>query len=199
MNEELDSWLVVPVEVLRHAIGLLKIDTDVNRRLSLINIDNAVELVIKTYLDLPERITGISVSRKEFTEAAESFPKLLIALEKYTRADIDEKDLQYIEYYHRQRNELYHKGTGLTVSKRDCERYAEIAKRLLGEIFDYDIDLHDLESLKTIPVDDLDMTIRTTNCLKAENIFTLYDLIKQSAQGLKKTRNMRMSSDITPS
>src|ERR1700730_17691581 len=41
--------------------SLLRNDTDVNRRLAMIAIDNAVELTIKTYLGLPKRITGLTI------------------------------------------------------------------------------------------------------------------------------------------
>ena len=49
-------------------------DNDVNRRLAMISIDNAVELMIKTYLGLPKRITGLGISRKDFQDISESSP-----------------------------------------------------------------------------------------------------------------------------
>ena len=42
---------------------------------------NAVELILKTYLSLPERITNIDISKKEFDEICLSFPKLLNSIE----------------------------------------------------------------------------------------------------------------------
>lgn len=46
-------WASGPGEILRHGLGLLDDDSDVNRRLAMIAIDNAVKLMIKTYLGLP--------------------------------------------------------------------------------------------------------------------------------------------------
>jgi hypothetical protein len=51
-------WATGPGEILRHGLDLLQRDSDVNRRLAMISIDNAVELMIKTYLGLPRRITS---------------------------------------------------------------------------------------------------------------------------------------------
>ena len=76
-------WASGPGEILQHDINLLQKDTDANRRLAMLSIDNAVELTIKTYLGLPRRVTGLSIRRKDFDEFSESFPKLLDALEQH--------------------------------------------------------------------------------------------------------------------
>lgn len=68
-------WASGPGEILRHGLALLKKDSDSNRRLAMIAIDNAVELTIKTYLGLPKRVTGIGISRKDFQEISENFPR----------------------------------------------------------------------------------------------------------------------------
>ena len=52
------SWATGPAEILRHGVGVLKEETDSNRRLAMISIDNAVGLTIRTYLGLPKRVTG---------------------------------------------------------------------------------------------------------------------------------------------
>ncbi|SFN90801.1 hypothetical protein SAMN05660284_02499 [Formivibrio citricus] len=81
----------------------------------MISIDNAVELMIKTYLGLPKRITGLVITRKEFAELSEGFPSLIDGLEQHAPDKLDGIDLGTIEWYHRLRNELYHQGNGLTV------------------------------------------------------------------------------------
>lgn len=48
-------WASGPGEILRHGVGLLHSDTDANRRLAFLAIENAVEMMIKTYLALPHR------------------------------------------------------------------------------------------------------------------------------------------------
>src|SRR5438046_3555188 len=106
-------WSSGPAEILEHGISQLEIDSDKSRRLAMISIDNAVELMIKTYLGLPRRITDLEISRKTYDEFAQSFPKLLDALETYAADKINGIDLGEIEWYHRLRNELYHQGNGL--------------------------------------------------------------------------------------
>jgi len=128
-------WVSGPGEILRHGLSLLKRDSDTNRRLAMISIDNAVELMIKTYLGLPKRISGLKVPRKEYREMSESFPALLDGLEKYAPDKLDGIDLGTIEWYHRLRNELYHQGNGLTVERDKVEIYAEISNLLFKNLF----------------------------------------------------------------
>lgn len=128
-------WASGPTEILQHAIDLLKDDSDINRRLALILTDNAVEQMIKTFLGLPRRITGLQIPRKRLQEVAESFPTLLDTLEEHASDKLAGIDLGIIEWYHRIRNELYHQGYGLTVERQKAEVYAEIANTLLNNLF----------------------------------------------------------------
>ena len=107
----MQPWVTGPAEILEHGLSLLKTDSDKNRRLAMIAIDNSVELAIKTYLGLPKRITGLLITRKEYAEISESFPRLLDALEKYCEGKLEGLDLGEIEWYHRIRNQLYHQGS----------------------------------------------------------------------------------------
>ncbi|HSY49916.1 MAG TPA: hypothetical protein VLC46_13965 [Thermoanaerobaculia bacterium] len=132
-------WASGPGEILKHGLDLLRRDTDTNRRLAMISIDNAVELMMKTYLGLPKRVTALTISRKEYHDAAESFPALLDALEKYAADKIVGVDLGAIEWYHRLRNELYHQGNGLTVERDKIEIYAEFANILFKNLFGYEL------------------------------------------------------------
>src|SRR5712692_2625397 len=93
--------------------------------------------MMKTYLGLPKRVTGLAIARKEYQEIAESFPALLDGLEKYASDKLDGVDLGAIEWYHRLRNELYHQGNGLTVERDKVEIYAELANILFKNLFSY--------------------------------------------------------------
>jgi len=98
MSKDDSPWASGPGEILRHGLDLLKKDTDTNRRLAMISIDNAVELTVKTFLGLPKRVTALSISRKEFQEISESFPAMLDALEKYAPDKLTGIDLGEIEW-----------------------------------------------------------------------------------------------------
>ena len=128
-------WTIGPREVLEHGLDLLEKDTDASRRLALISIDNSVELMTRTHLGLPKRITKLSISRKEYQEVASSFPALLDGLERHSPEKLAGIDLGVIEWYHRLRNDLYHQGGSLSVSRDKVEVYAELAKALFKNLF----------------------------------------------------------------
>jgi hypothetical protein len=134
-------WVSGPEEILKHGLSLLNKDSDVNRRLAMISIDNAVELMIKTYLGLPKRVTGINLSRRSFQEISESFPRLLDALEEHSDDKLAGIELGEIEWYHRVRNELYHEGHGLTVELEKVKVYSELAKALFRNLFGVDLNV----------------------------------------------------------
>jgi hypothetical protein len=134
-NSNLPPWATGPAEILKHGLDLLRKDSDSNRRLAMISIDNSVELMIKTYLGLPKRVNGLKIPRSEYQEFAESFPKLLDALEKYGASNLGSLDLGEIEWYHRLRNQLYHQGNGLTVERAKAEVYGQLAAALFENLF----------------------------------------------------------------
>jgi len=143
-------WASGPGEILKHGLKLLQDDSDTNRRLAMISINNAVELMVKTFLGLPKRITGLSITRSEYQDISESFPKLLDALEKHAAEKLTGIDLGDIEWYHRLRNQLYHQGNGLTVERNKVEVYARLANSLFENLFGFGL----IES-KTTKVDAL--------------------------------------------
>jgi hypothetical protein len=132
-------WSSGPGEILEHALELLSHDSERNRRLAMISVDNSVELMLKTFLGLPKRVTKLEIPRKDRDEFFESFPKLLDAIESHAPDLIAGVDLGEIEWYHRLRNQLYHQGNGLTVEKEKVTAYSELAVLLFKRLFGVDI------------------------------------------------------------
>lgn len=132
-------WASGSKEVLEHGLSLMRADSDGNRRLAFINIDNAVELMVATFLTVPKRITGFLVSREEFDKISGSFYGLLETLEKKAPGRIKGVDLAEVEWYHGIRNRLYHQGIGTTVERNVLEVYAELAKLIFRNLFDSEI------------------------------------------------------------
>lgn len=129
-------WVSGPKELLNHGLLHLDLDTDFDSRMAMISIDNAVELMIKTYLGLPKRITKIeNLSRKKYEEITNSFPNLMDGLEEFASDKLTGIELGDIEWFHRLRNQLYHDGNGITVEKEKVETYAAIAKILFENLF----------------------------------------------------------------
>ena len=128
-------WMTGPVELLRHALEHLKRGPPFDYRISLISIDNAVELTIKTYLGLPKRLRkSDGPSRKKLQEACASFPDLLDLFEGYNSERQKDIELGEIEWYHRLRNTLYHDGSGITVDPDKVDSYLQIAKILCQKL-----------------------------------------------------------------
>ena len=109
----------------------------------MLTIDNAVELMVKTYLGLPKRATGIKLNRSDYQSICESFPKLLDAIEQFAADKLLGINLVDLEWYHRLRNQLYHQGNGLTVERDKVIAYAQIAKALFKNLFGFEAPLHD--------------------------------------------------------
>lgn len=130
-------WTEGPLELLKHGLEHLQLGSDFDTRIAMISIDNGVELMIKTYLGLPSRVTGIKgLSRKDYKEFSENFSNLLDGFEKFAPDKIVGIELGDIEWFHRLRNQLYHEGNGITVEREKVEGYAEIAKILFSNLFE---------------------------------------------------------------
>ena len=135
-------WAAGPGELLQHGINLLENDSESRRRIAMILIDNAVELTIKTYLTLPERITGLVLNRKQREDYCTNFPALLDGIEKNSPSKLIGLNLGEFEWFHRLRNELYHDGNGLTVERKHVELYAELAEVLFKSLFECELTIN---------------------------------------------------------
>ena len=135
-------WAEGPKELLQHAVDHIAHGGDFDRRIAMISIDNAVELMIKTYLGLPKRSReSKGPSRKELEEASNSFPTLLDLIEKYADEKLTGVSLDEIEWYHRIRNQLYHSGNGITVEISKIQTYLTLAKTLFQNLFETELKL----------------------------------------------------------
>jgi len=135
-------WTDGPRELIQHAIDHLAAGGDFDRRIAMISIDNAVELMAKVYLGLPKRARkGDGPSRKDLDAASESFPDLLSLLETHASDRLQGIGLDDIEWYHRLRNQLYHSGNGITVEREKVETYLSLARSLFESLFQEDLTL----------------------------------------------------------
>jgi hypothetical protein len=133
-------WSEGPKELLQHAVNHITLEGDFDRRIAMISIDNAVELMIKTFLGLPRRKLGTKgPPRKQLEEASNSFPSLLDLLEEYAGEKLTGVSLDEIEWYHRIRNQLYHSGNGITVEVARVQTYLSLAKTLFQNLFETEL------------------------------------------------------------
>ncbi len=130
-------WVDGPAEILAHGLEHLERDGDVDRRLAMISIDNAVELMLKTYLNQPRRAHGgPGLSLKQRREIGDGFFDQLEALEQHAPERLEGIDLASLEYFHGLRNQLYHQGNGLTVERAKVQVYGELARLLFTNLFE---------------------------------------------------------------
>lgn len=132
-------WQNGPAELINCAFKNLKSDDDFQRRLSFILFDMGIELLFKTFLLLPEDITGVKINFSERQKyASGNFHSLINGIRASTKI-INDVDLRHIEFYHDIRNHLYHQGNGITVSKENLEGYADISAKVSKTLLDIDL------------------------------------------------------------
>lgn len=185
-------WISGPKELLIHGIDHLELNTGFDCRIAMISIDNSVELMIKTYLGLPKRITGINgLSRKKLEDITSTFPNLLDGLEEYANEKLKGIELGDIEWFHRLRNQLYHDGNGITVEKEKVEAYAEIAKILFENFFGVNIEQDLNRELKHSLVGEF-----LSEWAKLEKL-TLFEGKYKIYSPMRRFRQMQDNGDLT--
>jgi hypothetical protein len=128
-------WTSGPRELLDHAKDHLAKKTDVDNRFAMISVDNAVELMLNTYLTLPKRVTGLDLTRGQREEYTKYFATALSKLEELVPDRLAGVRLAEIEWFHRIRNQLYHEGNAITVEREKVEQYLKQGESLMRGLF----------------------------------------------------------------
>lgn len=129
-------WAAGPKELLDHADSYMSNNEAFDSRIAFISIDNAVEVMIRTFLSLPKRARGKNGRPRKRIDSAFGFPDLLDLLEEYAEDLIGGTELGDIEWFHRIRNSLYHEGNGITVDAEQLKSYRAVAQILYQNLFD---------------------------------------------------------------
>ena len=136
-------WQSGPSELIRHAIEHLHQEDDFNQRIAFLLLDVGVETIFKTFLQLPEEVTGTKASFSERIKASEgNFHELTQGIRKAAGNRLGGIDLAHIQFYHDLRNKLYHQGNGITIPTEKAKGYASLAVECLKALLD--VDLHPL-------------------------------------------------------
>ena len=123
----LQPWAATPARMLGDARALLSAGSDEQQKRAFLEIDGAVELLIKGYLTQPEsgrRLQG------------HYFPDWLAEAAAAAGDALKGIALDNILWYHRLRNTLQHEGSGITVERKTVEAYLAIAEALLRVLND---------------------------------------------------------------
>ena len=132
-----NPWLSGCYELLEHGIEHFLKDTEFDRRLAMISIDNALELAVKTYISRNLRV--LNIKRKDYNNIKRDFSKLLSLILKVAPNKINEQELSNIEHNHELRNNLYHEGIGISVNKEIVKSYSEEAISLISKLYEVDL------------------------------------------------------------
>ncbi|MEP7136180.1 MAG: hypothetical protein ABI904_14735 [Chloroflexota bacterium] len=133
-------WQSGPSELIKHAIDHLHQEDDFNQRIAFLLLDVGVETLFKTFLQLPEEVTGTKAGFSERIKASEgNFHELIQGIRKAAGSRLDKIDLTHIQFYHDLRNKLYHQGNGITVPTEKAKGYATLVVECLKILLDVDL------------------------------------------------------------
>ncbi|MEH6458223.1 MAG: hypothetical protein V7749_17980 [Cocleimonas sp.] len=148
-NTKLEPWQKAPVKIVVEAISHAKNNNEEDNLIAFLLLDVAAEMLLKTYLGLPKKLTGATTSDDErFSITRKGFHDVVEGV-KNSRQGIKDKDLARVEFFHGIRNKLYHQGNGLTVPVAHLTEYIEVLKVLFRQLLKIDLDDYFLGSSMT--------------------------------------------------
>ena len=72
-----NTWASGALELLQHADSHINLKSAFDSRIAFISVDNSVEISIRVFQSLPEKISGKIFTRKERDDAGNSFSKMV--------------------------------------------------------------------------------------------------------------------------
>ena len=148
-------WQSGPTELIRYALDHLHRPSDLSQRIAFLLLDVGVETLFKTFLELPEEVTGAKMSYSKRRAAVEgSFHDLLEGLKEAAGDRLAGIELTHVQFYHNLRNKLYHQGNGITIPVDKANGYASIAVELLRRLLSVDLQ-QEIDRPHRVVVDDI--------------------------------------------
>ena len=135
-NKITSPWQSTPALLISYALELMEKEGDADHQIAYLLIDVGIETIFKNFLSL-DRNKKDGIEKK--LERA-GFPSLLKVIRDVAGEQLGEIDLTQVEYYHKIRNKLYHQGDGVVPTKNNLKGYSEIAKDLLRNLLEVDLD-----------------------------------------------------------
>lgn len=132
-------WQDDLIELIKLGVFHLNKNTAFDNRIAFLLFDVSVESIFKTFLTLPDEITKISIKYHQRKEAAEGNFHNLARTVKEAAANVTETEITHIQYYHDQRNKLYHQGTGITISQQNAFKYGQLSISMLNKLLFVDV------------------------------------------------------------
>ena len=94
-------WQSGPTELIRYALEHLHRPSDLSQRIAFLLLDVGVETLFKTFLELPEEVTGAKLSYSKRREAVEgNFHQLLRGVKDAAGDRLLGIELTHVQFYH---------------------------------------------------------------------------------------------------
>jgi len=133
-------WQNGPVELISHGIEHMGRDTEFDLRVGFLLLDVGVETLFKTFLQLPDDVTGTKMNYGERVKGSTgNFHELRRAVQSAGAHRLKGVRVEEVEFYHGIRNRLYHQGNGVTVERQNAGSYAGLAIQLLDRLLGVDL------------------------------------------------------------
>ncbi len=126
-------WLDDLLEQIAAAIALADSGTETGKRLSFIIVDNAVEFLMKAYVESESQLVGFGkkISKPDWENKKKYFEQVLDVV--FSNFTITASKIDILSY-HDVRNKLYHEGKPLSVSPKIIPKYIGELKTLLNDL-----------------------------------------------------------------
>ena len=132
-------WQSGPRELFQFAINANNSPCDGGSRIAFLLIDVCVETTFRTFLSLPERISGSGIGYPELRRyAAGNFHELAKGVGLAAGGKVSDDELNHVRFYHGVRNRLYHEGNGITVGEEYVRGYGTLVANLLNRLLGVD-------------------------------------------------------------
>ena len=139
MTLQLKPWAYGPFEILLHAERHYLSGEDIDRRLSMIGFDNAIELAITTYLSLhPIQRGGQTYKNEDVEKWSNNYHTKadFFFLECKSRGVVPNAKQDEVVWFHAVRNGQYHAGGSTVPNQRVLSGVRAVALEVFSVLFD---------------------------------------------------------------
>ncbi|WP_025566116.1 hypothetical protein [Psychromonas sp. SP041] len=179
MNINLEAWQKAPVKIVLEAIKHSKNKNEEDNLIAFLLLDVGAEMLFKTYLGLPKKITGAITSEDErYNITRKGFHDVVEGV-KNSRQGISVKDLARVEFFHGIRNKLYHQGNGLAVHSSHLLEYIDVLKILFKQLLKVELD-----------------DFISSSRLSKDQVVYIAKIKKEVSESLEKSRSLKNKLEL---
>ncbi|WP_371805354.1 hypothetical protein [Candidatus Lokiarchaeum ossiferum] len=131
-------WISGPIELLWHGYDHMGKESDFDQRLAMISFDNAVEASLNAFIHF--RVPNEKVNWKKYKRVRNSYPGKLELVSDISPQILPEATIKQLTFYHTIRNDMYHRGNGLTVETDKLSAFALLSSRVVQELLQIPVD-----------------------------------------------------------